>query len=276
MSERSANSMSFAEYQQVLQQFKNTNLTSKQTKQYATITNSSSKKKPFDQYETDIVDYCVEKFSPQLTSILHYPSLGTYYNKSALATFLSDILDNPKHIINSNEYSILWNESQDSKNSSFSVMFSFDSPVLEMLSSDVTKEFESHPFTLGQSFFLFNNHDKPWCGYISEIDVDETSESVTLEISVYHWVKHPLPKTSHNKSLNLVIASVQATRILNALKEFFNTIFTNLILGKESLNLNSPKIPCLFNNTRLNSSQKTAITAALNNKITIIRGPPGT
>ncbi|EMG45949.1 hypothetical protein G210_3826, partial [Candida maltosa Xu316] len=282
MCEGSTDLISVVEYQQVIEQFKNASLSSTQIKQKTSKTTNpnqttrSSKRKSFDCYREAIIKSCVERFSPPLISTLHYSSLGTYYDKSTLATFLSDILDNPNHIIHSDEYHIIWNEGQDTKNLRFSVMFSLNSPVLAMLSSDVTKNFESHPFILGQSFFLFNDQENPWCGSISEIDVDETSRFVTLEISVYRWIKHPLPRIAHNDSLYLLIASVQATRILNALDNFSRTIFVDLILGNESLNSDSPDTPYLFTNKKLNSSQIAAITAALNNKITIIRGPPGT
>lgn len=86
------------------------------------------------------------------------------------------------------------------------------------------------------------------------------------------WNETPITKL--NKVALLPCGSV-ITRVFNAMQDLSNPLFKELLLGHKPIKSISFKNRIGTYNNVLNDSQKEGLQSALNNKITVLKGPPG-
>ncbi|EDK45041.1 conserved hypothetical protein [Lodderomyces elongisporus NRRL YB-4239] len=246
----------------------------------------------------------ITKYHPSTTLKLSYDTLDEYFREMSFNVFLEDQFTNELNIIEPEDLMIEWYQDQDKKNNQFKVSIPMTPEVIDRFISDRFKKLKRDPFQKDQAMFLILNDEIPWYGKVATVDAIKTGQGrgkgkgrgrgrgnargksdraasnssadyVSLIITLYRWNNQPLPKTVHAQHLKLLPASVPVSRILNAMDNLVNPSFAKMLLGKE------PIKQIYFNNrvnfsTNLNDSQRAAIQSVLNNKISVVRGPPGT
>ncbi|KAI5954459.1 hypothetical protein KGF54_002234 [Candida jiufengensis] len=225
----------------------------------------------------------ITKYHPSTKLKLSYDSIDEYFREMSFNIFLEDQLTNVSNIIEPQDLMIEWYEDQDKKNNQFKVSIPMKPEVIDRFISDRFKKLKKDPFQKDQAMFLILDDDIPWYGKVATVDGVKTGKNkrkakvdyTELVIVLYKWNNQPLPKTIHAKHLKLLPASVPVSRILNAMDTLNNENFIKMLLGKEPIKQIFFKNRVNFSTT-LNDSQKAAIQSVLNNKISVVRGPPGT
>ncbi|CAK9437370.1 uncharacterized protein LODBEIA_P17480 [Lodderomyces beijingensis] len=246
--------------------------------------NSRNKNKDKDSSESDLViPPYITKYHPSSTLKLSYDNLDEYFREVSFNIFLEDQLTNVSSIIEPKDLMIEWFADQDKKNTQYKVSIPMTPEVADRFISDRFKKLKRDPFQKDQAMFLILDDDVPWYGRVATVDGIKTGKNkrtakidyFSLVIQLYSWNNQPLPKTVHAQHLKLLPASVPVSRIFNAMDSISNPSFIKMLLGKE------PIKQIYFNNrinfsSNLNDSQRAAIQSVLNNKISVVRGPPGT
>ncbi|AGO13969.1 AaceriAGR108Cp [[Ashbya] aceris (nom. inval.)] len=137
---------------------------------------------------------------------------------------------------------------------------------------------ESHSFFISQAVILTTEHNEVWFTYITRHDYCEDTGIITLHLNRYSWappVKAYVASVSRPKA---VLCSAQEGRVFRAMQKLCSTgAFSRLILNATIPRPKPPaKAPLSPGASSLNASQEAAYDHIHANKVSLIKGPPGT
>lgn len=176
------------------------------------------------------------------------------------------------------DFQITWPLDYDQ--TSFLVTFdSNDNPELEALLSEKARILERPIFVRSQSLILATQNESTiWYTCITDVKRPRRMPHVyTLSLDLYPWNEFKLPTNFSDDQLKILPCGVQVSRIFSAMDDLGRSPFINLIIGRKSIKQKrTTKKKISHSSDKLNESQNTAIQHILNNRITVLWGPPGT
>lgn len=165
---------------------------------------------------------------------------------------------------------------------------------------DQMKHLKKHPFASEQPIFILRKSEildkKPeiWATYVSNraimqrgkggklkkkftknAVVKKDYQKANIELTAFDWNETPLPVKENGKNFAILPGSNVMGRIMNGMGNLTNPFFKSLLLGNEPIKKIKFNNKLNYVSDALNDSQKDAIQTALNNRVTILKGPPG-
>ncbi|SCU81886.1 LAMI_0B08086g1_1 [Lachancea mirantina] len=136
------------------------------------------------------------------------------------------------------------------------------------------KPYVISPFALCQVVFLAT--PKNSCVCAAKVDSFKTKgRTVTLNLTAYSWF--PLKTlVSQTDGLKVLICGAQTRRMLDALLNVQNSRLQTVVMCKQPLHHKPGRAQFECSTATLNKHQRHAVAHSLSNKITILKGPPGT
>ncbi|GME79632.1 unnamed protein product [Ambrosiozyma monospora] len=181
------------------------------------------------------------------------------------------------------DLTIEWATKKEEKFTRCTASFSYTEVMNEYVPEKM-RHLRKAAFTMGQGIILLRKRDsallkKPeiWCCSVAWNKVAKVGRKKLIKtvLDVYKWNETKLPVGASSKGFAILPCSAVVTRVMQAMSQLENPSFKDLLLGK------TPIKQIFFKNyigkytNQLNESQKVALQSALNNKITILKGPPG-
>lgn len=244
--------------------------------------NNRAGAKSADNDTDEFVKSYIKKFLPNSKPKINFHSMTEYSRHFTTLSFLQDITDNPRNITDKKDFKIIWNEEQALKNKEYQIILTSERGMVKKMQDPDMLHLVSNPFIYELTIFMFNEIGQLWAGYVyrDEAIKDKNTQinHINLTIKLYDWNDKPLPRGQDTCGLKIYPASVQVTRMLNAMHCFSNTMLENIILGKNPIYMdiyNNSTVDKL-ENKMLNESQRRAVFTSLYNPVTFLQGPPGT
>ncbi|KAG7818625.1 hypothetical protein KL909_005015 [Ogataea angusta] len=152
----------------------------------------------------------------------------------------------------------------------------------EYSKNDPLSHLKNGPFSRGQAFFLVRKSavklaERPefWCCAAQFSKMSRNSNKVTVPMDVYKWNLEPIPSGAPVSGFALLPCGAVVTRVMQAIERLENTHFKDMLLGQKPIRQIFFKNRIASLKNTLNESQSVALQSALNNQITILKGPPG-
>ncbi|ODV87384.1 hypothetical protein CANARDRAFT_187784, partial [[Candida] arabinofermentans NRRL YB-2248] len=206
--------------------------------------------------------------------MLSFNSLAEYFQHLTHCLYLEELFDND-FITN---MTVEWSRSAPYKE--LSVIFNHRE-AMALLVNDKMKHLRKSPFTMNQAVMLvtkadtsFNTKPQIWSCIVQYSKVDKRHNRLEVVLSVNSWNETPLPAGSRGDAFALLPCSAVVTRVIEAMTNLEHPHFKELLLGNKPIKQIFFKNFVKFKNN-LNDSQKVSVQSALNNSITILKGPPG-
>ncbi|GMG40129.1 unnamed protein product [Ambrosiozyma monospora] len=212
---------------------------------------------------------------PKLT----FDSVNEYLQHISYNIFLEELYESDIF----SDLTIEWATKKEEKFTRCTASFSYTEVMNEYVPEKM-RHLRKAAFTMGQGIILLRKKDsallkKPeiWCCSVAWNKVAKVGRKKLIKtvLDVYKWNETKLPVGASSKGFAILPCSAVVTRVMQAMSQLENPSFKDLLLGK------TPIKQIFFKNyigkytNQLNESQKIALQSALNNKITILKGPPG-
>ncbi|GMM29297.1 RNA helicase [Martiniozyma asiatica (nom. inval.)] len=176
------------------------------------------------------------------------------------------------------------------------------SKLFDLYVSEEMRHLKKHPFAPDQPIFIIRKKDsnldfatRPefWVTYVSNRSLlekkkgkmktkftkhavaNKNKQTSNIELTAFAWNASSLPITENGDNFAILPGSAVMGRIMNAMKRLDNDFFMKMLMGKIPIKKVKFDNKLSYVSNSLNDSQKDAIQTALNNRATILKGPPG-
>ncbi|KAH3661410.1 hypothetical protein OGAPHI_006817 [Ogataea philodendri] len=148
--------------------------------------------------------------------------------------------------------------------------------------NDPLSHLKSGPFSVNQGFFLvpksataLSEETTFWCCSADFSKQLKRPDRVQIQMKAYPWNVDPIPAGSRPNGYALLPCGAVVSRIMQAISRLENPRIRDMLLGQKPIKqvFFKNRISQLTNT--LNESQTVALQFALNNAITVLKGPPG-